>query len=139
MKKTAKASFIIGIILLAFSLIFIALSFTFNGHEQIVRGYNYFYSLQINSSPTQNLKAIQLLVLGSTLMISGLLLFILTAIIDYKQPENLNKEFGTVRTTKKVEKNKDENETETNTQHYQNNIDPAKSVDEKEQKQEQNK
>jgi len=133
MKKTAKASFIIGIILLAFSLIFIALSFAFHGHEQVVRGYNYFYSLQINSSPTQSLKAIQLLVLGSTLMISGLLLFILTAIIDYKQPRNLNKEFKPIETAKKVEKTKDENETEANTQHYQNNIDPVKSVDEENQ------
>lgn len=133
MKKTAKASFIIGIILLAFSLIFITLSFAFHGHEQVIRGYNYFYSLQINSSSTQSLKAIQLMVLGSTLMISGLLLFILTAIIDYKQPRNLNKEFKPIETAKKVEKTKDENETEANTQHYQNNIDPVKSVDEENQ------
>jgi len=136
MKKTAKASFIIGIIFLAISLVFITLSFTFqgHGHEQIVRGFNYYYSLQINSSPTQSLKALQLLILGSALMISGLLLFILTAVMNLKGSKDIEKEFRTVKAPKKVEKQKtqdvNENTTEANTQHYQNNIDPAKSVNE---------
>ncbi|MFA7107826.1 MAG: hypothetical protein WC162_01640 [Sphaerochaetaceae bacterium] len=134
MNKTAKASFIIGIIFLAISLIFITLSFTFHGHEQIVRGFNYFYSLQINSSPTQSLRALQLLILGSALMVSGLLLFILTTVLNLKDSRDIEKEFRTVKTPKRVEKQKaqdvNEDTTEANTQHYQNNIDSAKSVDE---------
>ncbi|MDD2232667.1 MAG: hypothetical protein PHO44_08275 [Sphaerochaetaceae bacterium] len=77
MKKTSKACFIIGIIVLALAAVLIAVSFI-PSPVQYHRSFG-FYSIEYTTQSTgANLRT---LILGCTGIISGLLLFILSSVL----------------------------------------------------------
>ncbi len=75
MKKTSKACFVVGIVVLVVSACLIAASFfTVTVHHQRSMGFYYFQCTSINPIP-----GMKMLALGCTGIISGLLLFLLSA------------------------------------------------------------
>ena len=79
MKKTSKACFVVGIVVLAVSVCLIAASFfTVTVHHQRSMGFYYFQYTSINPIP-----GMKMLALGCTGIISGLLLFLLS--VELKQ------------------------------------------------------
>lgn len=86
MKKTSKACFVVGIVVLAVSVCLIAASFfTVTVHHQRSLGFYYFQYTSINPIP-----GMKMLALGCTGIISGLLLFLLSVELRQLPPS----EFG---------------------------------------------